>query len=91
MTFSDYRADFHVDGNGNLDATETITAEFPSGRHGIFRYWDVANPNSPRVRQKPRDHLDPDGRQPDRPTRCSVESGDRFRVAKIGDPDRYLD
>ena len=53
VTFSEYRADFHVDGDGNLDATETITAEFPSGRHGLFRYWDVANPNSPRVRQKP--------------------------------------
>ncbi len=22
-------------------------ASSPSGRHGIFRYWDVANPNSP--------------------------------------------
>ena len=22
-------------------------------RHGIFRYWDVANQNNPRLRQKP--------------------------------------
>ena len=39
--------------DGRLDAVETITGEFPSGRHGIFRYWDVANPNSPQVRQEP--------------------------------------
>ena len=53
VVFSNYDADFTVAQDGTLDAVETITAEFPSGRHGIFRYWDVANPNSPRVRQKP--------------------------------------
>ena len=53
VVFSNYRADFVVNGDGRLDAVETITAEFPGGRHGIFRYWDVANPNSPRVRQQP--------------------------------------
>ena len=90
VTFSEYRADFHVDGDGNLDATETITAEFPSGRHGLFRYWDIANPNSPRVRQKPEiTSILMDGN----PIRYQTlsESGGRFRVAKIGDPDRYLD
>ena len=90
VTFSEYRADFHVDGNGNLDATETITAEFPSGRHGLFRYWDIANPNSPRVRQKPEiTSILMDGNPIDYQTLS--ESGGRFRVAKIGDPDRYLD
>src|SRR5919204_7049846 len=53
VVFSNYKADFVVDANGDMDAVETITAEFPGGRHGIFRYWDVANQNSPRVRQKP--------------------------------------
>ena len=53
VVFSNYQADFVVNGDGRLDAVETITAEFPGGRHGIFRYWDVANQNSPRVRQKP--------------------------------------
>ncbi len=90
VTFSEYRADFHVDGNGNLDATETITAEFPSGRHGLFRYWDIANPNSPRVRQKPEiTSILMDGNPID--YQMLSESGGRFRVAKIGDPDRYLD
>ena len=36
------------------------------------------------------DHLDPDGRQSDQYQVLS-EGGGRFRVAKIGDPDRYLD
>ena len=50
---TDYDADFTVSADGTLDAVETITGEFPSGRHGIFRYWDVANQNSPAVRQTP--------------------------------------
>jgi hypothetical protein len=88
--FSDYRAEFFVDQAGNLDATETITAEFPGGRHGIFRYWDVANPNSPHVRQQPQITsitLD------DGPVNYQLlsENGGRFRVAKIGDADRTLD
>jgi hypothetical protein len=49
VVFSNYKGDFVVNSDGRLDAVETITAEFPSGRHGIFRYWDVANQNSPRV------------------------------------------
>ena len=57
VVFSNYRAEFVVDSDGELDAVETITAEFPSGRHGIFRYWDVANPNNPRLRQIARSHL----------------------------------
>ena len=38
--------------DGRLDAVETITAEFPSGRHGLFQWWDVANQNNPRLRQQ---------------------------------------
>jgi len=37
VVFSNYKADFVVNSEGRLDAVETITAEFPSGRHGIFR------------------------------------------------------
>ena len=90
VTFGSYTADLHVDGDGNLDATETISAQFPSGRHGLFRYWDIANPNSPRVRQQPEiTSILMDGS----PIRYQLlsETGGRFRVAKIGDPDRYLD
>ncbi|WP_179470904.1 DUF2207 domain-containing protein, partial [Mycolicibacterium vinylchloridicum] len=90
VVITDYHAEFVVDANGRLDATEIITGEFPSGRHGIFRYWDVANLNSPHVRQEPRITeilLD------DRPVPYTMkwESGKRFRIAKIGDPNQYLD
>ncbi|HET7665437.1 MAG TPA: DUF2207 domain-containing protein, partial [Mycobacterium sp.] len=89
VVFSNYRADFVVNGDGRLDAVETITAEFPGGRHGIFRYWDVANQNSSRVRQKPEVtsiHLDGEPV----PYQMLWEDGERFRVAKIGDPNQYL-
>ena len=89
VVFSNYIADFVVNSDGRLDAVETITAEFPSGRHGIFRYWDVANQNSPRVRQKPEiTSILLDGN----PASYQMlwEGGERFRVAKIGDPDQYL-
>ncbi len=89
VVFSNYRADFVVNSDGRLDAVETITAEFPSGRHGIFRYWDVANQNSPRVRQKPEiTSILLDGEWV--PYQMLSEDGERFRVAKIGDPDEYL-
>ena len=89
VVFSNYKADFVVNSDGQLDAVETITAEFPSGRHGIFRYWDVANQNSPRVRQKPEiTSILLDGNPA--PYQMLWEDGERFRVAKIGDPDQYL-
>ncbi len=53
VVITDYVVDYTVNADGRLDAVETITGDFPSGRHGIFRYWDVANQNSPRVRQVP--------------------------------------
>ncbi|MDT5326269.1 MAG: hypothetical protein QOF25_3421, partial [Mycobacterium sp.] len=89
VVFSNYRADFTVSEDGTLDAVETITGEFPSGRHGIFRYWDVANQNSPRVRQKPEiTSILLDGE----PVSYQMlwEDGERFRVAKIGDPDNTV-
>ncbi|TXI41974.1 MAG: DUF2207 domain-containing protein, partial [Mycobacterium sp.] len=87
--FTELRADFTVDADGFMRATETIRAEFPSGRHGIFRYWDVGNPNNPHVRQTPEIiSITLDGRSV--PYQLMWED-DRFRVAKIGDPDSYLD
>ena len=88
MTITDYVADFHVGRDGNLSATETITGEFPAGRHGIFRYWDVAEPNDPHVRHVPTiSSVLMDG-QPI--TYEMFWERSRFRVAKIGDPDHFL-
>src|SRR4051794_30787901 len=89
VVFSNYKADFVVNSVGQLDAVETITAEFPGGRHGLFRYWDVANQNSPRVRQKPEvKSILLDGAPAQ--YRMQWEGGERFLVAKIGDPNQYL-
>ena len=68
---------------------ETITAEFPSGRHGLFQYWDTSNQNHPYVRQVPDiTSVMIDGAPA--PYQMLWVDGKRFRVAKIGDPDEYL-
>src|SRR6476619_1311278 len=53
VVFSNFKADFSVNADGSMDAVETITADFPGGRHGLFQYWDTANQNNPFVRQVP--------------------------------------
>ena len=89
VVFSDFRADFTVDRDGVMQATETITAEFPPGRHGIFRFWDIANPNDSHARQVPdvtEISLD------DQPVNyeLSWKDNERFLVAKVGDAGYYL-
>uniref|UniRef100_UPI0028A606E5 DUF2207 domain-containing protein n=1 Tax=Mycolicibacterium sp. TaxID=2320850 RepID=UPI0028A606E5 len=89
VTITDLRADFSVDRDGSMQATETITALFPPGRHGIFRFWDVANAADPHVRQLPQiDEITLDG-QPAR-YETLIRGRNRFVVAKIGDPYRTL-
>ena len=90
VVITNLRADFVIDRDGHLDATETITGDFPGDRHGIFRYWDVANPNNPGVRQPPEvTEVLLDGQ----PVQYQMlwEDRRRFRVAKIGDPHRFVD
>ncbi|KUI33792.1 DUF2207 domain-containing protein, partial [Mycobacterium sp. GA-2829] len=89
MVIRDYRASYSVDAAGELTAVETITGEFPSDRHGIFRYWDVANPNNPKIRQRPEiESITRDGRA--EPYELLWENGVRFRVAKVGSADVTL-
>jgi uncharacterized membrane protein YgcG len=89
VTVTDYRADLRVDRSGTLYAEERVTATFPAGRHGIFRFWDVADTDDPAVRHLPEDI---DVRLDGRPVQTELlwDGGARYRVAKIGDPDRYL-
>ncbi|WP_085145705.1 DUF2207 domain-containing protein [Mycolicibacterium wolinskyi] len=90
VVITDYQAEFQVDADGRLHAVETITADFPSGRHGIFRHWDVANQNNPRLRQEPDiTSVRLDGRPA--PYQLQWAGDKRFRVARIGDPDVTLD
>jgi hypothetical protein len=82
VVFSNYKADFVVDRDGDTNALETITGEFPGGRHGIFRWFDIANQNVSGVRQKPEiTSILLDGK----PVSYQMlwEGGERFRVAKI--------
>ncbi|HNP59025.1 MAG TPA: DUF2207 domain-containing protein [Gordonia sp. (in: high G+C Gram-positive bacteria)] len=86
----DYQAQYRVDRDGKLHAVETLTTEFPLGRHGIFRYWDVADSSDPHVRYVPKDiRVSLDGHS--EPFTLLWERGKRFRVAKIGSADRYVD
>lgn len=86
VRISDYQVDYTVSANGTLVAKETLTTEFPPGRHGIFRFWDLADPADPHVRLKPQDiAVELDGAKV--PFDLSWQQGRRIRVAKIGDPD----
>ncbi len=90
VTVTAYDARYVVAPDGLLTATETITGEFPYGRHGIFRYWDVTDRADASVRYLPtirsvtRDGVD-------EPYTTSWQSGHTFYVAKIGDPNVILD
>ncbi|UQE75147.1 DUF2207 domain-containing protein [Gordonia sp. PP30] len=89
VTITDYRADVTVDKNGDLQATEQVTADFPSGRHGIYRFWDISDTSNRGVRYPPRDiSISLDGSSV--PYELSWEQGKRYRVAKIGDADRLV-
>lgn len=86
---SDYTVAMTVSEDGRLEATETITTDMPSGRHGIFRYFDVADAADPRGRAIPRDvEILQDGQPAE--VDWSWESGRRYKVAKIGDADTTL-
>ncbi|MFT4202232.1 DUF2207 domain-containing protein [Gordonia sp. (in: high G+C Gram-positive bacteria)] len=89
VRITDYKADYKVDAQGTLRATETLTTDFPSMRHGIFRYFDLADSSNPHVRYMPKDiSVTLDG-QPE-PFATQWERGRRFYVAKVGSPDHYL-
>ncbi len=89
VVITNLRSAFSVAADGHMAATEQITADFPSGRHGIFRYWDVSDPSDPGARHVPTiREITVDGAVAEYETYW--EGGDRFLVAKIGDPEVYL-
>ncbi len=91
VVITDYRAQFDVSANGDLSAVEDITADFPAGRHGIFRFWDVADQADPGVRYIPTvAGITVDGMPAQYETYWPRSTGQRFFVAKIGDPATYL-
>ena len=89
VVFSNYKADYRVNPDGNLDVVETVTAQFPSDRHGLFWLWPTSNKNDPYVRQVADvKSVTLDGAPA--PYRMLWTEGKQFRVAKVGDPDEYL-
>ncbi|QKT05802.1 DUF2207 domain-containing protein [Gordonia sp. X0973] len=90
VTVSEYKADYSVDAGGKLTATETLTTEFPYGRHGIFRYFDLADSSDPNVRYTPKNiKVTLDGHR--EPFTTLWEHGRRFFVAKIGSANQFVD
>src|SRR3954452_11369455 len=90
VKITDYSTAFKVSADGDLSATERVTTQFPYGRHGIFRFWDVADPTDSHVRLVPEDiSVTLDGHS--EPMELSWQQGRRYRVAKIGSADRLLD
>ena len=90
VVITEMRSAYSVAADGHMAVNEQITANFPGDRHGIFRYWDVSDPSDPSARHIPTiREITVDGA----PARYETywESGNRFLVAKIGDPDVYLD
>ena len=90
VVITELRSAFTVAADGHMAVTEQITADFPGDRHGIFRYWDVSDPSDPSARHIPTiREITVDGAPAQFETYW--EDGRRFLVAKIGDPDVYLD
>lgn len=84
-----YLADFTVHDNGDVEVTETLVVEFPVLRHGIFRFFDLRDPNDDHARLVPEDiEVTRDGRE--EPFEVLTEGDGRYRNIKIGDPDKTI-
>jgi uncharacterized membrane protein YgcG len=86
----DYRATFTVHRDGVLDVTEVLRVDYPIEKHGIFRFFDLADPNDDRVRLVPHDvSVTRDGHA--EPFEVLREGHGRYRNVKIGSPDVTMD
>jgi uncharacterized membrane protein YgcG len=84
-TITDYAADFIVAGDGRLSVTETLKVSFPVDKHGIFRFFDLEDPNDSHVRLRPRNiSVTRDGQS--EPFEVLHEGQGRYRDVKIGSP-----
>src|SRR5690348_7622706 len=79
----DYQADFTVNADGRLEASETLTVTFSELRHGIFRFFDTRDPNFSHNRLVPTDiRVVRDGNP--EPFEVLKENHGRYRNIKIG-------
>jgi uncharacterized membrane protein len=85
-TIRQYVADFIVSKDGRLSATESLTVNLPGSKHGIFRFFDVQDPNDSRVRLRPENiTVTRDGQA--EPFEVLNEGRGRYRNVKIGSAD----
>lgn len=89
MQITKYNADFTVSDQGKLEAKERLAVDMPSGKRGIFKFWDSHDPVDDSRRLSPKNiEVSRDGR-PDLVS-LSTEGGLRYQVARVGDPEVYL-
>ncbi|HET9874416.1 MAG TPA: DUF2207 domain-containing protein, partial [Mycobacterium sp.] len=85
-TIDNYDATYRVAAGGRLEATEVLAVDLPAGRHGIFRFFPVADPTDPHARIVPTvTGVTMDDRPV--PVSYSWRAARTFYVAQIGDPD----
>ena len=89
-TISSYAASFDVADDGSMRVVETVVVRVSTlDRHGIFRYFDTADPQAPQLRRVPRDvSVRHDGAPV--PVEELNQGSGRYVVLRIGDPDRTL-
>jgi hypothetical protein len=88
-TITDYRAEFVLDDDGDLHVTETLTLDGLFTKHGIFRFFDRADPTAPGTRRVPYDiSVTRDGEK--EPFEVLEEEHRRFTNLKIGSADETL-
>ncbi|HNO40485.1 MAG TPA: DUF2207 domain-containing protein, partial [Marmoricola sp.] len=81
-----YDAVFDVDAKGKLTATETLLVNFPVSKHGIFRFFDQADPGDSKVRLRPENFsVTRDGKPEE--IKKQTEGGGRYINYRIGSPD----
>ena len=89
-TINDYNADFTVSRDGRLDVVETLQVDYPIYKHGIFRFFDLADPSDDRARLVPHDvRVTRDGRA--EPFEVLSEGHGRYRNVKIGSADTTME
>ncbi len=82
---TDYAASYRVATDGHVAATEVLTVRLGANRHGIFRFFPVADPTDPHARMVPTiDGITMDGRAV--PVSYEWRDSRRIYVARIGDP-----
>lgn len=92
VVITNYTSDYTLARDGELTITENITSDFPPGRHGIFRFWDVSDGSSKNsgVRYPPEDILITMDNAAI-PVQYHSEDGGRYKVAQIGDADKIVE